>query len=83
MKCIFCKKECIRKNNNVCSECSTSGKEYNNNINKMNELTEEQKITMQKFADKTKDNPKEIIDLELKEKTVLYIITFSNLNLKY
>jgi len=62
MKCIFYKKECIRKNNNVCSECSTSGKEYNNNINKMNELTEEQKITMQKFADKTKDNPKEIID---------------------
>ena len=28
MKCLICGKECIDKNKNICSNCSTSGLEY-------------------------------------------------------
>jgi len=31
MRCLICGKECIDKNKNICSNCSTSGLEYKEN----------------------------------------------------
>lgn len=31
MKCLICGKECIDKDNNICSNCSSSGLEYKEN----------------------------------------------------